>query len=276
MDRPDFLLLQRADHIIAFEFIVVQSAYPAIRSDPEIALAIFKNRSRTEIAESVTHLVVGEPSLRPAAHSFVGCNPDASIPTLQKSTNEVVYQSLAGRVVDQLLPGLVIYAATVGSDPEHSFAVAKNVSHSHPGQRRKAIGSSLVFLKPEQISSSDPNIAVQVLINGLGIRIGSIRQCDRSHRSLAQPQHSRLRTHPDIRFNVFKQTQDRVARQAGGSGDLGELVMAVNVKSVADRANPQTAIGRLAQKPNRHIESTYPLESIGPSRFRRVVRLHAL
>ena len=140
--------------------------------------------------------------------------------------------------MDKLFSDQVIYAATIGSDPERAFAVAKYVSHSHAGQRGETIGRSLVLLKAKQVGSGDPNIVVEILIDGFSIGIGRIRQFDRSHWSLAEAQHARLRSNPNILFDIFEQIQDGIARQFVGRCDRGKSIVAVNVKPVTDRTNP--------------------------------------
>src|ERR1019366_10724786 len=55
-----------------------------------------------------------------------------------------------------------------------------------------------------------------------------------------------------------------------------EPIMAVNVKPVADRTNTQPAIRGLAEKPNRPVEPTYPLEALRFPLFPQLVRQHPL
>jgi len=56
MNGPNFLVLQRSRDDVTLKSAAMQAAHPAVRTDPEIALAVFEQRARAEVAKPVRHL----------------------------------------------------------------------------------------------------------------------------------------------------------------------------------------------------------------------------
>ena len=133
MDGPDLFGLQPIDDCIADKGALVEAADPSFGSDPEVAGSVFEKGANAEVAEAVGDSVVFKRAGFPLAHSFVGTDPDAAVTALEERPNEIVHETLAG---GELLDARAVdaeSAVAVGSDPEHSIAVAKDISHFDAG-----------------------------------------------------------------------------------------------------------------------------------------------
>src|SRR5580704_8288486 len=176
MNGPDLLVLERFGSAITLKTAAVQAAHAAIGADPDIAIAIFQHGTRAEVAQSIAHLKVGDTLRPPSVDPFIRGDPHAAVPALQKSSNEVVGQSLFGRILNQPRTDLAVCAPAFSPNPQHSVAVTEYISNSYSGQARKLVRSSLAVAIPEQVYGTDPEIAIVVLIDRFCIRIGCVRQ----------------------------------------------------------------------------------------------------
>src|SRR5271157_1422724 len=108
MNRPNFLVLQGSRDDVAFKSAAMQAAHSSVRTDPEIALTVFQQRARAEVAKPVRHLKICECASPPTAHSFIGSDPHAAVSTCQEGADKVVNQPFLGRVVKEPLAHLTV------------------------------------------------------------------------------------------------------------------------------------------------------------------------
>ena len=102
-----------------------------------------------------------------------------------------------------------------------------------------------------------------VLVNGFGVGIGGIRQRHRANRTIAQTQHSRLRTYPNVFLDVLEEVQYGIAWQLLRRGHLRKLLRTIGKQAMPNRPNPQGPIGGLSQEPNCAVHLGHALKSIG-------------
>src|SRR5258707_15653938 len=104
---------------------------------------------------------------RPAAHRFIGSNPDAAVPALDESADEVIHQPRFGGVVKQSLSHLAIHALTFGSDPQRALAVTKDIADSDPVHTGKPVGRGFTLLEAEEIRCRNPDFSIAIFIHSL-------------------------------------------------------------------------------------------------------------
>src|SRR5258708_5363331 len=180
-------------------------AHSTVSSNPEVSAVIFKQGTCTEITKPVALLVIRKALGTPAAHAFVGRNPDASILTLCNSANEVVDQTVLGHVANKFRTVLSKDTSAFCSNPENAVPVAEDVTNADAADSRKAHQSCLTVMKAKQICRGDPKIAIVILIHGFGVIVAGVGQGNRLNRSSAQPQHSCLGADPDVFLHILKQ-----------------------------------------------------------------------
>src|SRR5580658_4914585 len=141
----------------------MQPANAPVGSDPDVTAPVLEQRPRTEIGEPVPHLIIRNCARNslpaPATHSFVGRNPHASVPSLQERANEVVDQSLLGRIMDEALTDLPVCSPAFGSNPQCALVVAEYVSDPDTRNPRKSIRSGVAIVHAEEVYRCDPQIA---------------------------------------------------------------------------------------------------------------------
>src|SRR5882757_6371334 len=150
-------------------------AYSAVGSDPNVSVVILKQRTRAEVAQSVALLIIRKTPCMPAAHSFVGCNPDAAILPLDKGAYEVVDQPVLGHVPNQLRTVLPEDTSAFGSDPESAIPVAENIANTHAADSWKADEHCFTVMKAKQIRRRDPKVAIVILIDSFGVIVAGVR-----------------------------------------------------------------------------------------------------
>ncbi len=95
MNGPNFLVLEGSRDGVTGESVAMQAAHTSVRADPEIAVAVFEQRTRAEVAKPVRHLKIRECAVTPTAHSLICGNPYAAVAACQEGANKVVNQPLA-------------------------------------------------------------------------------------------------------------------------------------------------------------------------------------
>src|ERR1700733_229324 len=236
----------------------------AVRSNPDISVVVFPQRTRAEIAKPVALLVVGEAAAPPAAHAFIGGNPHAAIPPLQKRSHEIINQSVLAHVVDQLGATLAEYPSAFGPDPQRTLVVPEHISYAHVADPGKADLGCLAIVEAKQIRCRNPQIAIVVLVHGFGVIVPGIGQGHGLDWGLAQPQHAGLGADPDVFLDIFEQVECSIARQIVGGCNLGKSVLAIFIDAVANGSNPKSAIRGFTKETNRSARVLHPAEGVGP------------
>jgi hypothetical protein len=147
----------------------MQAAHASVGPDPDIAVVVFQQRASTEICEPVAHLIVGNPLGTPAAHSFVGCNPDTSITALEKGPDKIVHQAFLSGVMCQAAAKQSKGALALGPNPKSAFAVAKDIAHTNASDSGKHIRRCLAVVDSKEIHCGYPEIAICILVDGFRV-----------------------------------------------------------------------------------------------------------
>src|SRR5258708_8428081 len=176
MDGPHFFSFQGFGDGITLKSSVAQSAYSPVRSYPEVPLAVFQQRTRTEIAKPIAHLVILETAPRPEANAFIGPNPDTAVPALNESADEVIHQPGFCGVVKQPLSHLAIHALAFGTNPQPARAITKDVADPDPVHARESIGRDFVLLETEEICGGNPDFPPAVFVHSFGVLVPGGRQ----------------------------------------------------------------------------------------------------
>src|SRR5450755_2079744 len=99
MNCPNLLVFKSCGGRVLGEAAVMQPADSPVRANPEVSVVVFREHASAEVTKPIAHLIVGKTAAMPSAHPFVGCDPYASIPPLQKGAHEIIYQPVFGRVM---------------------------------------------------------------------------------------------------------------------------------------------------------------------------------
>src|SRR5215472_7737203 len=226
----------------------MQSAEAVVGANPDIAVAIFEERARAEVAQPVIRRVVGNARRTPSAYAFIGSNPHTPVAALQESPDEVVDQSFPGGILHQPRAHLPKRAFPFGTDPQGTLAVAENVADSHSGNSGKLIASSFAVVNAKQIHRRHPDVTIPILVDGFGVGVGGVGQAYGAHRSSAQSQHAALGSDPYILFLIFVQVQQGIAGQCVGSANRRNAPILIEFESVPDGTDPEGSVAGLAQK----------------------------
>src|SRR6266568_5945944 len=163
--------------------------------------------------------------------------PHAAVFTLEKGADEIVHQPRLGGVMKQPVVDPPIDASSFGPNPERAIVVAEHVTNSDPLNAGNLISCSLAILETKEVCRSNP-YPFAIFVHGFRVGVGCVRQCHGSHRSVAQSQHPRLGSHPDVFLKILKQIQNRIARQSCRSSYIRKSTRVVGKESMADGANP--------------------------------------
>src|SRR5277367_5133670 len=98
-------------------------AKTAIGANPDISLGILKQRTAAGVTQSILHLVTGQRTFPPVAHTSVGRYPDATVFALQKDTDVVVREALADCQVFELAIQQAKRAIAIGTEPESARGI---------------------------------------------------------------------------------------------------------------------------------------------------------
>ena len=109
----------------------VQMAQTVVGADPDVAVAVLKQRAGAEISQTIAYLIVLCASTGDTAHSFIGSYPHGAILALQECPHKVIDQSLRRVVVDDAAMGEAVDAAAVGADPKIAGAVAIDIADGY-------------------------------------------------------------------------------------------------------------------------------------------------
>src|SRR5208282_5162973 len=137
--------------------------------------------------------------------TFIGCDPNAAILGLEKRTDEVVHQTVFGRVVNEATRHFPIDALPLGAQPQRAIAIAKYITHAHAAQARKTIGLYVTLVVAKEVDGGNPHVAVAVLIHGVGIGIGGVRHLHGLDGALAQADHAGLGSDPEVAHSVLEE-----------------------------------------------------------------------
>ena len=205
MNRPYSFRLQPVDHLIAHEFVLVQTAHAMIGADPQVAVAVFGERANAEIAEALRHAVINEAALPPAADTFVGADPEATVTALVNGAHEIVDQSVTLGVLYGSRSFDAPQAVSVSARPQDTGAVAEEVADADFGERAgESIGPGGLSGKAIEARAGDPQAVVEVLVDGAEVGSSGAGQWKSAHRRGAQAHESGLRPHPKISLAIFE------------------------------------------------------------------------
>ena len=93
-------------------------AHSVIGSNPQIAPAVLHQCTNAEITEAVGHPVTGYLAVVPPIDALVGPNPDATVVTLEESTDKIVGQAGSRGVVNLAAGFRSKCSMTVCADPQ--------------------------------------------------------------------------------------------------------------------------------------------------------------
>src|SRR5580692_5319969 len=89
-----------------------------------------------------------------------------------------------------------------------------------------------------------------ISVDSFRVIVTGVREGNGLDRRLAEPQHSRLSSDPDVALDIFKQVQCCVAGQIFRRGHLGKPAFPVFVDSMPNGADPEGTVGSFLKKPD--------------------------
>src|ERR1700722_19068167 len=156
--------------------------------------------------------------------------------------------------------GQAVYASAIGTKPQITGRVAKNIADGYLWYVREPVHLSYAVTDGEDNRRSGPYGSIAVGKNGAVIAVGLVGQCDDADRRLTQTHHAVLSPNPNLLLGIGKQAQDRATGEQIGAGPTGEATFRIAKKPVSDGADPQYSIAGLTQGARTSFDLRYGSE----------------